>query len=180
MICKRSLILTFAVTAGLVLIPRETTACGCGEPLGTVAYQLNKARVVFVGRVVRLELAGPRASGRDDEDMVATFTIEHRWKGPAKRTIRVRTSGNQTVLSTCGVDFQLGRRYVVFAAYDPLQTTSCWFTRAAELADDLIRELDAASKSGLPSNTRLHPSAAVSDRTGLKHSSRPPRVSRGR
>ncbi len=176
---KRSLIFIFALSSFVVLPSRDAAACGC-EDLGSVADQLGKARAVFLGRIVRLELAIPSVVGRDNEDMVATFKVERRWKGPAKSMIRVRTSGNQVAISTCGISFQLGRRYVIFASGDPLETTSCWDNRPSENAGAVIGELDAASKPDSPSNTRLHPTAAVWDRAGSKHSSWPPRVSRGR
>lgn len=95
--------------------------------------------------------------------MVATFAVERRWKGPTMRRLRVQTCGTQAMLCTCGFDFQLGQRYVVFADGKPPETSSC--NRNAILprlpkgeatkiraaggvlpGDDLLKDLDAVAK----------------------------------
>ena len=78
--------------------------------------------------------------------MVATFNVERRWKGAQGRTVRVRTCGTQTMICTCGVDFQIGQRYVVLAACNSLETDICWPTQTADGAENIIKELDIAAK----------------------------------
>ena len=78
--------------------------------------------------------------------MVATLRVERRWKGPRTSLVRVRTCGTQAAVCTCGFDFQLGARYVVFASGSRLETTSCDRTRLALAADALIRELETLPK----------------------------------
>jgi hypothetical protein len=48
---------------------------------------------------------------------------------------------------TCGADFQLGQRYVVFAEGKPLETSSCNRTTVADpVGDELLKGLDAIAK----------------------------------
>jgi len=82
--------------------------------------------------------------GEKIESMVATFEVEQRWKGPSLRRLRVLTCGTQTFVCTCGADFQLGQRYVVFAEGKMLETSSCNRTAIPNPAgDDLLKDLDA-------------------------------------
>ena len=79
--------------------------------------------------------------------MVATFEVEQRWKGPSLRRLRVQTCGTQTFVCTCGADFQLGQRYVVFAEGKMLETSSCNRTTVADpVGDELLKGLDAITK----------------------------------
>ena len=137
-------------------------ACTCAD-LGSLADEYHHSRAVFVGRIVSIEISSKIVDGERVENMVATFTVERRWKGPTIRRLRVQTCGTQTLVCTCGFSFQLGERYVVFAEGKPLETSSCnrnailpqlpqgeaTKIRAggAELpGDDLLKELDAIAK----------------------------------
>jgi hypothetical protein len=118
---------------------------------------------VFVGRIVSLEISSKVIGGETIENMIATFDLERRWKGPSVRRLRVQTCGTQALVCTCGFNFQLGERYVVFAEGKPLKTSSCnrnailpqlpqgeatkIRAAGAELpGDDLLKELDAIAK----------------------------------
>ena len=141
---------------------RPVAACTCAD-LGSLADEYHHSSAVFVGRIVSIEISSKIVDGERVENMVATFTVERRWKGPTIRRLRVQTCGTQTLVCTCGFNFQLGERYVVLAEGKPLETSSC--NRNAILlqlphgeatkiraggavlpGDDLLKELDAIAK----------------------------------
>lgn len=146
----------------VICAARPVSACTCAD-LGSLADEYRHSRAVFVGRIVSLEISTKVIEGQRFENMIATFEVERRWKGPTVRRLRVQTCGTQTEVCTCGFDFQLGQRYVVFAEGKPLQTSSC--NRNAILpqlpqgeatkiraaggvlpGDDLLKDLDAIAK----------------------------------
>jgi hypothetical protein len=135
----------FLTTTLAVLIAADAFPCVCPES-GDISAAYRQAAAVFVGRVISLEVAPSAAREPGEDDMVATLQVERRWKGPRTSTLRVRTCGTQATVCTCGVDFQLGARYVVFASGKRLETTSCDLTRLALAADDLIREVEMLPK----------------------------------
>jgi len=137
--------LLLASSVVTMFLAPDVSACVCTES-GDISAQYGQAAAVFVGRVVALEVAPNPARASGEDDMVATLRVERRWKGPRTRTIRVRTCGTQAVGCTCGFDFQLGARYVVFATGRRLETTSCDRTRLALAADDIIRDAERLSK----------------------------------
>lgn len=120
---------------------KELSACVCNER-GTVAEEFRAAQVVFLGRVIALEVRSWVVAGSTEEGTVATFAIERRWKGSPKRTIRIRTCGTQVMICTCGIDFRLGERYVVFAGGSPLETGECDATELAAGASKLIGDIE--------------------------------------
>ena len=141
-----------------IWIARPVAACTCSD-LGSVAEEYRQSSAVFVGRIVSMEVSSKIIKGERVESMIATFVVERRWKGSSFRRLRVQTCGTQTMVCTCGADFRLGQRYVVFAGGKPLQTSSCnrntilaqlpkgeaerlRATGAALPGDDLLRELD--------------------------------------
>jgi hypothetical protein len=138
----------------LLLTPAtRSDACVCYESSG-LAADYREAGAVFAGKVVALHVASVKIAGHVEEEMVATLGVERRWKGPRTAEIQVRTCGTQEMLCTCGTDFQLGARFVVFAMGKPLSTGSCQRTRRYQRvpgeadvqwvgAEDLVRDLDA-------------------------------------
>lgn len=137
-------------------------ACVCAD-LGSLADEYHHSNAVFVGRIVSLEISSKVIDGETIENMTATFDVERRWKGPSVRRLRVQTCGTQAMACTCGFNFQLGVRYVVFAEGKPLKTSSCnrnailpqipqaeateIRAAGAELpGDHLLKELDAIAK----------------------------------
>jgi hypothetical protein len=138
----RRLVVLGGLCVFLLLTPAEwLSACVCGER-GTVAEAFKAARVVFVGRVVALEVKPFVVAGRSEEGTVATFEIERGWKGASRGKVRIRTCGTQVMVCTCGVDLQLGERYVVFAAGNPLETSQCDATDLAAAASELIGNIE--------------------------------------
>lgn len=146
----------------IVFAAGSASACVCAD-LGSLADEYHRSSAVFIGRIVSLEITAKVIEGVRVENMIATFDVERRWKGPTMRRLRVQTCGTQTMVCTCGFDFQLGQRYVVFADGKPLKTSSC--NRNAILpqlpkgeatkiraaggvlpGDDLLKDLDAIAK----------------------------------
>lgn len=154
--------LIFACIVATIWNARPVAACPCSD-LGSIADEYHHSRAVFVGRIVSIEISSKIIEGERVENMIATFVVERRWKGPSMRRLRVQTCGTQTLVCTCGADFQLGQRYVVFADGKLLQTSSCnrnttlpqlpkneaakiRATGAGLPGDDLLKELDAIAK----------------------------------
>jgi hypothetical protein len=155
--------LFLACIVAIVFTVRPVDACVCAD-MGSLADEYHHSSAVFVGRIVSLEISSKVIDGVTIENMVATFAVERRWKGPSIRRLRVQTCGTQALVCTCGFDFQLGQRYVVFAQGKPLlQTSSCnrneilpqlpkgeaakiRATGAQLPGDDLLKELDAIAK----------------------------------
>jgi hypothetical protein len=141
---------------------RPASACTCAD-LGSLTDEYHHSSAVFVGRIVSLQISSKLINGERIESMIATFDVERRWKGPTFRRLRVQTCGTQALVCTCGFDFQLGQRYVVFADGKPFQTSSCNRNailpqlpqgEAAKIraaggvlpGDDLLKDLDAIAK----------------------------------
>jgi hypothetical protein len=130
----------------IVCTARPVGACTCADS-GSLNDEYHHSSAVFVGRIVSLEISSKVIGGVTIENMIAIFDVQRRWKGPSVRRLRVQTCGTQTLVCTCGVDFQLGQRYVVFAEGKPLQTSSCNRTHIAETAgEDLLKGLDALAR----------------------------------
>jgi hypothetical protein len=135
----------------LTVVPSWAAACVCVESKG-LAADYREARAVFAGTVVALEIVRKQVEGHVLEDMVATFKVGRRWKGPKKAHLRIRTCGTQTMICTCGTNFRLGAHFVVFAVEAPMVTGSC--QRATEYhpgpepglewvgAEELVKHLD--------------------------------------
>lgn len=141
---------------------RPVGACTCAE-FGSLANEYHHSRAVFVGRIVSIEISSKVIKGETIENMIATFVVERRWKGPSVRRLRVQTCGTQALVCTCGFDFELGERYVIFADGKPLNTSDCNSNailpqlpkgeaarmRAAGAhlpGEDLLKQLDAIAK----------------------------------
>lgn len=130
-----------------LLVSDPLFACVCTET-GSVTDELQASGAVFVGRVIPLAIEMVALEDTTAEGMRATFKVERRWKRAKRSTIDVWTCGDQTAVCTCGVDFQLGERYLVFASEKPLGTGSCSRTRVASSAESIIAELDKLLPAG--------------------------------
>ena len=73
--------LCLACMVAIMCAARPAGACVCAD-LGSLADEYRQSGAVFVGRVVSLEISTKVVKGHRIENMVATFDVERRWKGP--------------------------------------------------------------------------------------------------
>jgi hypothetical protein len=132
-----------AVTVGLLAAP-GATACVCVER-GSVRDQVRAAETVVLGRVVGLSLERRSIEGEEIEYTVATIQVERSWKGPETPAVRISTCGDQFMICTCGIHFDLGGTYIIVTDGRGPQVSSCGLTEAYFGPDDpLLAEIDAA------------------------------------
>lgn len=121
---------TGTVIAFVVLIESAVPAATCAQCImfGNPEMAFDESRAVFRGTVLRTEPTGAR--GQHQIVNVAIFRVERTWKGDPGREARV------------GADrqFEVGQRYVVFAAGAPLTTSL--LCRWAEHEDQAGAKLD--------------------------------------
>ena len=125
-----------------VAVP-HAAACVCVDR-GTDREQIREADIVILGRVVALELRSKEVERETIEYTVATVEVQRRWKGPDRRTIEVSTCGDQAMICTCGVHFDLGGTFIVITENEH-QVSSCGLTRLIAPGDDpLVTEIEVA------------------------------------
>lgn len=98
-----------ALSALLGLVPvadggAEARSCGQRPP---IEQEFEVSTVVFIGTVMTTEV--------QEDQTVATFSVERIWKGVVGPTIRVATPGGRAVIFSTSLTFEPGERYVVFA-----------------------------------------------------------------
>jgi len=98
-----------------VLFTPAILACSCVEtpPVGAALLQ---AKAVFVGEVEQISLKR-RWSKKGEEltyepRLTVAFAVDRSWKGVPTPRIEISTSKDS---ASCGFDFKLGERYLVFA-----------------------------------------------------------------
>ena len=127
---RRGVWLAAAALAGLILAPALAAACSCAPP-PPPREALKGSTAVFSGKVVEVKR-------HDDFRLAVEFAAEESWKGIDARKVVVYTANNG---AACGVNFEKGKRYLVYATEVPqgdegkkaLSTNLC--TRTAKLAD---------------------------------------------
>jgi hypothetical protein len=115
--------LAAVVVGGAVDVGR---ACMCaGAP---VRKAVRGADRVFAGEVVAMELRQGKTIETEQTKVtvrlaIYTIKISHVWKGPVASEVRVTNAH----LCSCGYDFDVDERYLVFAAYrdSVLWTRAC-------------------------------------------------------
>lgn len=105
--------------------------CGCETRFGHAVEALPAFKSAFAGRVESVREEG--------ETRTVTFRVFRAWKGPRERQLTVATPAN-----ACGVSFEQGSEYVVFATgtNDTLRTDACSPTSALAPAARSVRQLD--------------------------------------
>jgi len=100
----------FAVVVVVVIASVRTSvaACTCGEFGGspTAEEQFEVSHAVFSARVTGIE------QPEDEHDLVVTLSVSDCWKGSVAADVAVRTAATA---AECGVDFQPGVDYLVYA-----------------------------------------------------------------
>ena len=107
-------------------------SCSCPQPVEHATKELGRHQSVFAGTVAKIE-------GEAEAPRV-TFDVARVYKGPRRKTLTLASSG----ASACGVGFEAGREYLVFAdgAVEALATDRCAGTRTLAQAGLSVRQLD--------------------------------------
>lgn len=106
-----------AVALGVMLAASPAVACRCARV--DDAAHVAATPIIFTGRV----MAGPPEV--DGRALVFSFEVSETWKGDLPAVVAVRTPRSS---ATCGVAFEQGRTYTVFATpyrQDVFETGSC-------------------------------------------------------
>ncbi len=106
-------------TMGLLqlLQPKAALACSCMR--STPEEQLERADVVFTGRVIdkKIPTAEPNQFG-GLTPIIWTFEVEDQQKGSVSAEQVVESASNS---AACGINFTMGERYQVFANQNQTQ-----------------------------------------------------------
>lgn len=106
------IVLVLAAWSGLAARGADARACSCAfrPPALYVDELFDDARAVFVGAPYAVR---PVVDARGFVQTVyVDFEVYESWKGVSGSRVGVVTSGDE---ASCGVDFQVGRTYLVFA-----------------------------------------------------------------
>jgi hypothetical protein len=133
-------VLALAVPVIMVGTAPAALACSCVTKQFT--GQVDRADVVFSGRVLALEPERPRTVVGSTDPMTWTFSVDRRYKGDAQAPQPVVSVRSE---ASCGVEFREGRTYLVLGSHQQaggtlnLASTLCNGTRelAAVPAADL-------------------------------------------
>ncbi len=143
----------------LLFIQIDAFACGCParskDITKEVAEEFNKSSLVFSGKVVEakwIPITEENASGSRIKAEVLTlkFAVDNWWKGKTKNQVIWRTSSIRypdlnegRTGSNCEFSFDLGRKYLVYAANlnGNLTADVCGGTTRIENAESDIKEL---------------------------------------
>jgi hypothetical protein len=134
------------MTVGFLLYGQSALACLCetfGSPRKDFDYAKQKAKSVFVGRVVQVE--NVIAHGSWSEKQV-TLEVERYWKGHVNRRVVVFTGRND-----CETRFEVGEEYLVLA-YVPdgerdLYTDHCMGSGLLRLSADSLKWLGEGKRA---------------------------------
>jgi hypothetical protein len=133
-------VLALAVPVIMVGTAPAALACSCVTQQFT--GQVDRADVVFSGRVLAVEPERPRTVVGSTDPMTWTFSVDRRYKGDAQAPQPVVSVRSE---ASCGVEFREGRTYLVLGSHQQaggtlnLASTLCNGTRelAAVPAADL-------------------------------------------
>jgi hypothetical protein len=125
--------------------PPAAARCSCVPP-GPPREALAQAEAVFAGRVVSV---GEQRGGDPDQPYLEVRIVpDRRWKGAAADTVTVRTPPNSAV---CGVAFETGREYLVYAeGGGGLRVFLCSRTAALADAGEDLAALGAPAATRIP------------------------------
>jgi hypothetical protein len=122
--------------AAIWLVPSRGQACKCAPP-PSATEALQQASAVFEASVTQL------VPGSDENEV--TLRVTRAWKGVSTETVRVRTRSDA---AACGVAFEIGRSYLVYANQSaqadtsiPLEVLRCGRTQPTEEAESDIVQL---------------------------------------
>ncbi|HMB90782.1 MAG TPA: hypothetical protein VKP65_08040 [Rhodothermales bacterium] len=125
----------FAVAFMLVGV-QSARACSCVMP-PPPTEALAASDAVFLGQVIKTRRDG---SGINKGNLFATIRILQIWKGDLEEEVVIETGPNS---AACGVPFQKGQEYLVYASVSAghLRTHLCTRTTQAKNADADVEAL---------------------------------------
>ena len=158
----RLLTLLATLSALAALKPSPLAACSCD--FASVEWLLERSACVFRGVVVRVEHPGLRTVVRDGESTLVwdpgvlirnSLTPTASWKGDLPDTVTIHALDVETA---CGVRFEVGKEYLVFAmavrdthtywgkwpddtVFPVLATTRCHRSAEVSRAKDALADL---------------------------------------
>lgn len=148
-----SLLLALAMVLSLTALDaRPAYACSCALP-GSTEEAFRNSDAVFAGEVVEIEELPMEREGTTTFMMhplaPVTFDVKGAWKGVTDDPVVVHGQGPG---ANCGLDFDRGETYLVFArgggGDDPLQTDLCSATRQTSV--ETARNIFGPPATGLP------------------------------
>ncbi len=110
------------------LHPQAAWACSCMR--STPEEQMERADVVFTGQVIDKKMKTVESTPFGGLNLVQwTFEVEADHKGSVSEKVTVESASNS---AACGINFQMGERYQVFANQSDtaLRASLCSGTRA--------------------------------------------------
>lgn len=131
----------FFLLAGLLVVPPQRAfACTCMDADYASPKFLDTMDAVFVGRVISVAEIRARTSNPGPYEAMVTFFVQKGYKGIDGAVVEVASNLSGV---TCGLDYVVGREYLVFATSrdDVLLTSVCNGSRPVEQAGDLLTQL---------------------------------------
>lgn len=127
---RKTLLACLLTPIGLIplLQPQAAWACSCMQ--STPEEQMERADIVFTGRVIDQKMKAAETQPFGGRTWVQwTFEVESDQKGAVSEQITVESASNS---AACGINFQMGERYQVFANQNntALRASLCSGTRA--------------------------------------------------
>lgn len=118
---------------------QSAQACSCVPP-PPPAEALAASDAVFLGEVIKTRRDG---RGVNEGNLFATFRVRQILKGDLQEEVVIETGPNS---AACGVPFQKGKEYLVYASMrdGQLRTHLCTRTARVEDASTDIEELEIA------------------------------------
>jgi len=129
----------FVLIAALMWVaapPERSFACSC---VGfTTLEAKDHADEVFRGTVT--EVKKPWLSNNSGDQAKITLQVDEVWKGEAEQVILVYSS---LFDASCGVEFEVGKTFLVFAKYSDgwLKTSMCSGTKEVSYAGQELKDL---------------------------------------
>ena len=149
---RRMWFLAVALVANSLLLggtqAGEAYACTCAGTR-SVEETLKKSAAVFSGEVVKAEEEPPEPPDGNGSFLglgPVTFKVEETWKGASEDSVTVYGQGPGV---SCGMDFEKGETYLVYAYRSDgnLGTDYCGRTKLLSFAGSDVGELNAARGS---------------------------------
>ena len=139
---KKFIYVSFLTIAGAGILQCVALACSCASP-AALPIEFSQSTAVFSGEAIKILHIS-------DLVVEVTFAKQQNFKGPSDENIAVRTMTQETA---CGVDFQMGQQYLVYAYSDPnvakdiYFTNACTRTKLLSLAQEDLKALDLFNRA---------------------------------